>query len=161
MTDRVAKLVDQWGAERPELDASGLDVVARVQDAAKILRRSDDDALASLELQMWEYDVLSVLRRQGEPYCLPATELAREALLSSGAMTNRIDRLAGRGLVSRSRDETDRRVVLVSLTATGVALADAAVEARLAAAEAQLSRLTAAERNALSLGLRKLIVSES
>ena len=76
MNDRIDRLLAQWSAERPELDCSGLDVVARVQAVAKALRRSEDEALEALALKMWEYDVLSALRRQGRPYRLPATELA-------------------------------------------------------------------------------------
>ena len=152
-------MVDQWGEERPELDASGLDVVTRVQDAARMLRRNEDEALKRLDLQMWEYDVLSALRRQGEPFCLPATELARQSLLSGGAMTNRIDKLKDRGLVDREADERDRRVVLVRLTTAGRELADKAIEARLSAADSQLDHLSKAERTTLASGLRKLLLS--
>ncbi len=159
--DRVDKLLGQWSAQRPELDCSGLDVVARVQDAAKMLRRNEDAALHALGLKMWEYDVLSALRRQGAPFRLPATELARESLLSTGAMTHRIDRLEERGLVSRASDPEDRRSVLVALTRAGQELTDQAVEARLVAAERQLSRLAGAERAALAHGLRKLVLSET
>lgn len=158
--DRVDKLTDQWAEQRPELDVSGLDVVARIQDVAKLLRRNEDHAFEALDLQMWEYDVISALRRQGKPYQLPATELARESLLSSGAMTNRIDRMEDRGLVTRAADKVDRRVVLVALTEAGLSLADRAVEARLRMAEAQLSLLTPAERSALAQGLRKLVLSD-
>ena len=152
--------MDQWAEERPELDVSGLDVVARVQDAAKLLRRNEDAALEDLGLQMWEYDVLSALRRQGEPFELTASELARESLLSTGAMTNRIDRLEQRSLVTRVADQDDRRVVRVRLTATGRQLADNAVEARLTAAERQLAKLSRKEKAALADGLRKLILTD-
>jgi DNA-binding MarR family transcriptional regulator len=156
MKDRIDRLLNQWSEERPELDCSGLDVVARVQDVAKFLRRSEDEALDSMGLKMWEYDVLSALRRQGRPYRMPATELARESLLSSGAMTNRIDRLEERGLVERNPDPEDRRGVLVNLTNAGRELVDDAIEARLAAADEQLSGLSRKERHAISHGLRKI-----
>jgi DNA-binding MarR family transcriptional regulator len=146
----------QWLVQRPELDCSGLDVVARVQDLAKILRRNENDALEAMGLKMWEYDVLSALRRQGAPFQMPATELARESLLSSGAMTNRIDRLEDRGLVEREPDPDDRRGVLVELTEAGRALVDKAIEARLGVANAQLANLTGRERRAISSGLRKI-----
>jgi DNA-binding MarR family transcriptional regulator len=160
MIDRIDRLLDQWSSERPELDCSGLDVVARVQDVAKILRRSENSALDALHLKMWEYDVLSVLRRQGRPYRMPATELAHESLLSGGAMTNRIDRLEARGLVARERDPDDRRGVLVRLTTAGRRLVDEAIEARLDIANTQLSGLTATERSAISQGLRKINLGE-
>jgi DNA-binding MarR family transcriptional regulator len=161
MIDRIDRLLGQWSAERPELDCSGLDVVARVQDMAKILRRSENGALDGLGLKMWEYDVLSALRRQGRPYRMPATELARESLLSSGAMTNRINRLEQRGLVARQADPDDRRGVLVGLTHVGRQLVDEAIEARLGVANDQLSGLTLQERNAISQGLRKINLAKS
>jgi DNA-binding MarR family transcriptional regulator len=156
MDDRIDRLLGQWLVQRPELDCSGLDVVARVQDLAKILRRNENDALEAMGLKMWEYDVLSALRRQGAPFRMPATELARESLLSSGAMTNRIDRLEDRGLVEREPDPDDRRGVLVELTEAGRTLVDKAIEARLGVANAQLANLTGRERRAISSGLRKI-----
>jgi len=156
MIDRIDRLLEQWSQQRPELDCSGLDVVARVQDVAKMLRRTEDEALDALDLRMWEYDVLSALRRQGAPYQMPATLLAKESLLSSGAMTNRIDRLEDRGLVERDRDPDDRRGVLVSLTVTGRGLVDKAIEARLGIANQQLASLSSQERQAISIGLRKI-----
>jgi DNA-binding MarR family transcriptional regulator len=159
MLDRIDRLLVQWSAERPELDCSGLQVVARLQDAAKMLRRDEDDALEALDLKMWEYDVLSALRRQGTPFALTPTELARESLLSSGAMTNRIDRLEYKGLVSREVDPADRRGVIVRLTSAGRALVDDAIEARLTIADQQVAELTADERVAMSSGLRKLIAA--
>ncbi len=156
MDDRIDRLLDQWITERPELNASSLDVVARVQELAKLLRRDEDEALAGLDLKMWEYDVLSALRRQGRPYSLPASELARETLLSSGAMTNRIDRLEQRALVKRDVDPDDRRGIQVSLTKAGNALIDSALEARLALADKQIALLSTAERDALTASLRKV-----
>lgn len=161
MTDRIDRLLGQWSTERPELDCSGLDVVARVQDAAKLLRRGEDDALEGLDLKMWEYDVLSALRRQGDQFRMSASELARESLLSSGAMTNRIDRLTERGLVRRAADPADRRGVYVVLTAAGRALVDRALEARLHLADAQVAGLTREERLGLASGLRKIIAATS
>ena len=156
MNDRIDRLLEQWSEERPELDCSGLDIVARVQDLAKLLRRSEDEALESMGLKMWEYDVLSALRRQGRPYRLPASELARESLLSTGAMTNRIDRLEERELVARETDLEDRRSVLVRLTPAGKRLVDDAIEARLNVADQQLAELSESERKTLSYGLRKI-----
>ena len=106
-------------------------------------------------------DVLTALRRQGRPYQLTASELARESLLSSGAMTNRIDRLEERGLVEREADPDDRRGVLVRLTEVGLELVDKALEARLSLADAQIASLTPEERQAISLGLRKVMAATS
>jgi DNA-binding MarR family transcriptional regulator len=159
MTDRIDHLLGQWSTERPELDCSGLDVIARVQDAAKLLRRGEDEALEALDLKMWEYDVLSALRRQGDRCSLTATALARESLLSSGAMTHRIDRLAMRGLVTREPDPDDRRGVRVALTPAGRELADKALEARLTVADLHIAGLTVEERAGISSGLRKLMAA--
>jgi DNA-binding MarR family transcriptional regulator len=161
MSDRIDRLVTQWLTERPELDCSGLDVVARVQDVAKKLRRVEDETLEALNLKMSEYDVLTALRRQGRPFQLTASELARESLLSSGAMTNRIDRLEERGLVEREADPDDRRGVIVRLTEEGRELVDKALEARLHLADAQIATLTPEERHVISVGLRKVMAATS
>lgn len=159
MLDPVDKLLNQWAQERPELDCSSLSVVVRVLFLAKIFRQSAELALAPLHLKLWEYDVLSALRRQGPPFQLPATGLARASMLTTGAMTNRIDRLEERGLVIRAMDPDDRRGVNVRLTDKGRALTDAAIEARLTAANAQLTVLSPAERRAVSEGLRKVFLA--
>lgn len=158
MDDPVDKLINQWAHERPELDCSSLSVVVRVLFLAKIFRQSAERALAVLDLKLWEYDVLSALRRQGPPFQLPATGLARASMLTSGAMTNRIDRLEARGLVARATDPADRRGVNVRLTERGRALTDAAIEARLTAANGQLEALSLEERRAVSAGLRKVFL---
>jgi len=156
--DPVDKLLGQWAQERPELDCSSLSVVVRILFLGKVFRQSTERALASLDLKLWEYDVLSALRRQGPPFQLPATALARESLLTTGAMTNRIDRLEARGLVTRQGDPVDRRGVNVSLTQAGQQLTDQAIEARLKAANGQLAALSSDERRAISEGLRKLLL---
>jgi DNA-binding MarR family transcriptional regulator len=157
--DPVDKLLHQWSHERPELDCSSLSVVVRVLFLAKILRQDAERALASLDLKLWEYDVLSALRRQGPPFQLPATGLARASMLTSGAMTNRIDRLEARGLVQRGPDPADRRGVNVCLTDKGRRLTDAAIEARLNAANEQLQVLSGTERRAVADGLKKVFLA--
>ena len=158
MEDPVDKLINQWAQERPELDCSSLSVVVRVLFLAKVFRQSAERALAPLDLKLWEYDVLSALRRQGPPFQLPATGLARASMLTTGAMTNRIDRLEVRGLVARATEPTDRRGVNVRLTERGRQLTDAAIEARLTAANEQLEALSLEERRAVSAGLRKVFL---
>jgi DNA-binding MarR family transcriptional regulator len=156
--DEVDKLMEQWAHERPELDCSTLGVVVRVLLLSKVFRQSAERALAPLNLKLWEYDVLSALRRQGPPFQLPATGLARASRLTSGAMTNRIDRLEERGLVARQTDPSDRRGVNVRLTERGRRLTDAAIEARLAASDEELAPLTPVERRAASDALRKVFL---
>ena len=109
MGDQVDELLQDWNAERPELDYSALGVVVRIQLLGKLLQRSAEAALRPLQLKLWEYDVLSALRRKGRPYEQPATELARLTMLTTGAMTTRIDRLEEKGLVTRTTDPNDRR----------------------------------------------------
>ncbi len=138
---------------------SGLSLPVRIEMLAKLLRSSTANSLSKVGLKTWQYDVLSALRRQGPPYELPATELARSSLLTSGAMTTRIDQLEAQQLVHRQPDPDDRRGVLVRLTAEGAAVIDKAIEARLSAAEASIEGLNAKERNAIESGLRKLLLS--
>jgi DNA-binding MarR family transcriptional regulator len=156
--DTVDTLLEQWRRERPELDVSGLALVVRIELLAKLLRRGTATSLADVGLKTWEYDVLSALRRQGAPFELPATELARATQLTSGAMTTRIDHLEERGLVARRPDPEDRRGVRVTLTGEGVDLIDRAIHTRLTAAETSVKALDAAERAVLERGLRKLLI---
>jgi DNA-binding MarR family transcriptional regulator len=161
MGDQVDQLLADWKAERPELEYSSLGVVVRIQLLGKLLQRSAEAALRPLKLKLWEYDVLSALRRKGQPFEQPATELARSTMLTSGAMTTRIDRLEAKGLVGRSTDPDDRRGVNVRLTQKGLDLIDRAIQARLKIAKEQLSGLSDRETGDLSDGLRKLLLSIS
>lgn len=160
MGDQVDQLLRDWNSERPELDYSTLGVVVRIQLLGKLLQRSAEQALRPLKLKLWEYDVLSALRRKGKPYEQPATELARLTMLTSGAMTTRVDRLEAKGLVKRTTDPHDRRGVNVRLTKFGLRTIDQAIQTRLEVAEAQLASLSKRECQALSDGLRKLLVAE-
>jgi DNA-binding MarR family transcriptional regulator len=157
--DPIDEILDQWSEERPDLDTASLGVVIRVMTLYRSFRRQADRALEPLDLELWEYDVLSALRRQGEPYALPATRLARETDLSSGAMTNRIDRLEKRGLVRRRQDRNDRRGVNVSLTAKGRALIDRAIQHRLDSARDSLRALSVAQRRELARLLRLAVLA--
>ena len=149
-------ILGQWSDEKPELDTASLGVVIRVISLSRAFLRQAAEALAPLDLELFEYDVLSALRRQGRPYALPATGLARETGLSSGAMTNRIDRLESRGLVVREADKSDRRAVIVSLTKAGQRAIDDAIKLRLDAADESLQGLSHRERNELVKLLRKV-----
>jgi DNA-binding MarR family transcriptional regulator len=145
MSDQVDQLLEDWNAERPELDYSPLGVVVRIQLLGKLLQRSAEVALRPLKLKLWEYDVLSALRR----------------MLTSGAMTTRVDRLEAKGLVERTTDPEDRRGVNVKLTKNGLGVIDQAIQTRLEIAEAQLKSLSERESKSLTEGLRKLLVSVS
>ncbi len=160
MSDAVDELLAEWRGERPELDCEALGIVVRVQLLGKLLRRDAEKALRPLQLKLWEYDVLSALRRQGKPFRMSASALAEAAMLTSGAMTTRIDGLEARGWVSRQPDPNDRRGVQVRLTAVGRALIDKAIGARLEAANQQLEQLTRRERHAMAASLRKLLLAQ-
>ncbi len=155
--DPVDDLLNQWTKARPEQDLSGLSIAVRVQALSTEFRRHAEDALAPLDMQLWEYDVLAALRRQGPPFELAATELARETYLSAGAMTNRIDKLEGKGNVRRRPDPGDRRGVLITLTDTGREVVDEALQARFQAANLQVHALSADDRSRLTGLLRKLV----
>ena len=92
-TDIIDDLQNNWVRQRPDLNPEPMGVVLRIQALAKILGDQTAEKLQSFDLQWWQYDVLSTLRRQGEPFIMAATELAQTSMLTSGAMTNRIDRL--------------------------------------------------------------------
>ena len=157
--DAVDEMLDQWSQERPDLDTTSLGVAVRVMTLYRSFSRQAARALEPLELELWEYDVLSALRRQGRPYSLPATGLARETGLSSGAMTNRIDRLEKRGLVRRKPDPNDRRGVNVSLTAKGRELIDDAIQYRLDSARDSLQALSSAQQRELARLLRVAVLT--
>lgn len=157
--DTIDEILDQWTEERPDLDTASLGVVIRVMTLYRSFSRQATRALEPLDLELWEYDVLSALRRQGAPYELPATRLARETDLSSGAMTNRIDRLETRGLVRRNPDRNDRRGVNVSLTAKGRKLIDKAIQHRLDSARDSLKALDAEQQRELAGLLRKAVLA--
>ncbi|ARQ70257.1 MarR family winged helix-turn-helix transcriptional regulator [Streptomyces marincola] len=156
MEDEVDRLVAAWRRERPDLDVEPLEVLSRVSRLARHLDRARRLAFAELDLEPWEFDVLTALRRAGSPYQLSPGQLLTQTLVTSGTMTNRIDRLAKRGLVERQPDPSDRRGVLVSLTATGRRHADEALAGLLTQERALLGGLTTAQRRELAALLRAL-----
>ena len=126
MEDEVERLVAAWSRERPDLDVSPLEVLSRVTRLARHLDRARRTAFAEHGLDVWEFDVLAALRRAGQPYVLSPGQLVTSTMVTSGTMTNRIDRLADRQLVERMPDPADRRGVHVRLTPAGKSRVDAA-----------------------------------
>jgi DNA-binding MarR family transcriptional regulator len=155
--DEVERIVEAWGRERPDLDLGPLEVLSRVGRLARHLDIARTTAFGAQDLQPWEFDVLACLRRAGPPFTLSAGRLMRETLVSSGTMTNRIDRLAQRGLVERLRDPQDRRSVLVALTDEGRARADGAITDLLDRERPLLQSLTAEQQELLADLLRRLL----
>jgi DNA-binding MarR family transcriptional regulator len=157
LRDEVDELVEGWRAERPDLDVQPLQVLSRVSRLARHLDRARTAAFAAHGLQTWEFDVLSALRRQGAPYQLSPGALLRATLVTSGTMTNRIDRLASAGLVSRRPDPADKRGVLVALTDRGRTAADAALADLLRSERQLLTGLDGGQRRELAALLRILL----
>src|SRR5262252_8870185 len=124
--DEVDELVAGWQIQRPDLDVEPMQVLSRVSRLARHLDIARRAAFADHGLEPWEFDVLSALRRAGPPFQLTPGALLRATLVTSGTMTNRIDRLAAAGLVRRQPDPQDKRGVLVTLTAEGRERVDAA-----------------------------------
>ena len=157
--DQVDEVLDRWKHERPDLDLGPMAVMARVI----WLEQRRDLAWRELTprsgLKPGEFDVVAALRSTGAPYELSPTALFRILCLSSGAMTNRLDRLESRGLVHRRPDPEDRRAIVVGLTPAGRELVDATVGDMLAEGAKLLAGLTDDEQTTLANLLRKLLVS--
>jgi DNA-binding MarR family transcriptional regulator len=156
--DEVDRLVAAWRRERADLDVSPLEVLSRVTRLARHLDRARRTAFAEHGLETWEFDVLSALRRAGEPYQLSPGQLLTQTLVTSGTMTNRIDRLAAKDLVVRGPDPGDRRGVLVRLTPAGRELADDALAGLLKNERELLAALSADRLAELADLLRTLTV---
>ena len=155
-SDEVDRIVEAWSRERDDLDFSPLQVLSRVARLARHLERARRTAFAASDLETWEFDVLSALRRAGGPYQLSPKALLQQTLVSSGTMTNRIDRLVSRGLVERRTDPNDGRGILVMMTGDGRERVDAAISTLLTAESELLERLSAPDQERLSALLRKL-----
>jgi DNA-binding MarR family transcriptional regulator len=156
--DEVDDLVAAWRDQRADLDVEPLQVLSRVSRLARHLDIARRGAFAAHGLESWEFDVLSALRRAGPPFQLTPGALLRATLVTSGTMTNRIDRLAAAGLVTREPDPRDRRGVLVTLSGRGQDVVDAAFTDLLDREQALLARLGPEQRHLLAGLLRTLLV---
>lgn len=154
--DEVDRIVAAWREERPDLDFSPLEVLSRVGRLSRILDRERRRAFSRSELEVWEFDVLAALRRAGKPYQMSPKALLQQTLVSSGTMTNRIDRLVDRGLVQRLEDPNDGRGVLVEMTSGGLTRVDAAITRLVDAEAALLGTLPRSEQKRLAVALRSL-----
>lgn len=154
--DEVDRLIAAWERERPDLDVSPMHVLSRVTRLALHLDRARKEACADHGLEPSDFDVLSALRRSGDPYQLSPGQLVHETLVTSGTMTNRVDRLVRKGLVERLPDPADRRGVQVRLTAAGRTAVDGALDALLTREKDLLAGLSAGEADDVATSLRKL-----
>lgn len=155
--DEVDELLEAWGRERADLDLAPVAVFSRVSRLARRLELARRAAFATHGIEEWEFDVLAALRRAGTPYQLSPGRLLRETLVTSGTMTNRVDRLSARGFVERHPDPDDRRGVMVRLTADGKQAVDAAFTALVDAEQALLEDLPERDRTRLASLLRSLL----
>lgn len=155
MIDAVDRIIEQWHRERPELDVSSLGIVGRMSRITAALERSMAATFAEHRLQAGWYDVLASLRRSGGACELAPSALLETMMLTSGAITKRIQRMEEAGLVSRRVDPADGRGVLVHMTEHGAATLDAATVDHLANQRRLLGGLTTRERSDLERLLRR------
>ncbi|MEV6343870.1 MarR family transcriptional regulator [Actinoplanes sp. NPDC051851] len=155
--DGVDRILDQWSAERPDLETRAMGVFGRIHRLARLGEAATERAYAAYGIGRPEFDVIATLRRAGKPYRLSPGALAASMMLSSGGTTARLDRLEKAGLVVRSPDPDDRRGVLVRLTDRGLQVADQAVAAGLTEQRALLAHLSPARQAELAALLREVL----
>lgn len=154
--DPVDEIVEQWTSERPGVDVSGMAIIGRITRLDKLIRPRLDAVFAQHDLESWEFDVLATLFRNGGLHQLTPGQLLDSMMITSGAMTNRIDRLEQRGLVKRAKSPTDGRQVLVTLTKKGLKKVDAALIDHAANERRIVDALTPEQRDQLVDLLRRL-----
>jgi DNA-binding MarR family transcriptional regulator len=159
MSDAVDAVTAQWRRERPDVDVWPMEVVGRVSRLSRLLERELRGPFAEHGLESFEFDVLATLRRSGAPYELTAGALLKAAMVTSGAITNRIDKLEAKGLVQRVRDSGDRRTVRIRLSERGLELIDELLVVHVANEARLLSGLAPADRDHLIVLLRGLLES--
>lgn len=157
MGDSVDRLLAQWRAERPDIDPAPMGVVGRISRASRLLERELRQNFAAHGLQPYEFDILATLRRAGAPYRLTAGALVASSMVTSGAITNRIDRLVAKDLVTRETDPDNRRSVLIGLTGRGRRLVDELAGVHVDHENRLLQALDPHEQEQLADLLRKLL----
>jgi DNA-binding MarR family transcriptional regulator len=155
--DFVDDVVADWERQCPELDTRGIAVLGRLMALSKHLEVRLERVLEPFGVPLWGFDVLFALRRQEPPHQLVPTQLMRCCFLSSGAMTHRLDRLEGQGLIERQQDREDRRSFKIRLTAKGKELVDQAMPARIGQGLELLEEMTPRDQATLTRLLRKLL----
>jgi DNA-binding MarR family transcriptional regulator len=158
MKDSVDIILEQWKAERPELDPSPIGIIGRISKLEQHLGLALQEKFAEYTLQRGDFDVLATLRRSGKPYQLTPTVLYQTMMLTSGAMTARLDRLENMGLIQRLAHPTDRRGLLVALTQTGLVLIEKVMIAHIENEQTLLTALSSKEQQQLANLLRKLLL---
>jgi len=157
--DAMDVILAQWARERPELDCSPMGVIGRISQLQREVFLAQRATFARHGLDAPSFDVLAALRRAGAPYQLTPTALMRTALVTSGAITQRLDRLEEKGLITRGRSDADGRAVVVTLTDAGRTALDAALPDHLETEHGMLAGLSAEERDQLAGLLRRWLVA--
>lgn len=152
--DRIDKILAQWHRERPELDVAPMGLIGRISRLSLILRSEMEKTWATFGLNPPSFDVLATLRRSGPPYRLSPGDLIASTMVTSGTMTNRIDKLVAAGLVERTPNPEDGRGFLIGLSDKGFKLIDEAVTAHVATQERLIAALADDERDQLDDALR-------
>lgn len=155
--DAVDRITAQWASVRPDLDTSPIEIIGRVSRLSRLIDRRLAETFARHGLENWMYDVLATLRRSGAPYELTAGDLMRQTMVTTGAVTNRIDRLAERGLVERVTGP-DRRKVIVRLTGHGLETVDRVAIDHLATERDILAGLSERQRRDATSLLRTMLL---
>ncbi|MEV4124132.1 MarR family transcriptional regulator [Nocardia sp. NPDC049707] len=157
MTDHVERVLEQWRTQRPDLDVSPMAVLGRLTRLSQVVGAELRTTFTAHGLDAASFDVLATLRRSDPPHCLTPTELMHSSMITSGGVTQRLDRLEERGLVARARSERDGRGVRVTLTDAGRELIDKALPDHVATEARLLEPLTPAQRKQLATALRTLL----
>ena len=157
--DRIDERRAQWARELPDLDTTGMAVLGRARWITLKVRPPIEAVFAGLGLAAGEFDVLGTLLRSGPPYRLRPTELYRALMISSGGLTDRLNRLELAGLIRRGDSHGDARSLPVELTPEGRRRAEAAFRKDMALEKALLAELNQAELKSLDRLLRKLVLS--
>ncbi|AQM67033.1 MarR family transcriptional regulator [Vibrio campbellii] len=155
--DAIDRVVSQWAKEKPELDTEPMAIMGRLMRVAKHMENHVAELHKRYDLKMGEFDVLATLRRSGKPYRLTPSELISSMMLTSGAMTNRLDKLEKKGLIAREHSKEDRRSVTVELTAKGFELIDSLIEQHLQAQHELMGSLSSTEKGQVNQALKLLL----
>jgi len=156
--DQVDGIYERWAVELPDVSTRGAQILARARRITLYARPAIEGAFKSFEIDTGEFDVLATLRRSGAPYALRPTELYRSLMISSGGLTDRLDRLEARGLVRRRRSPDDARSTLVELTPVGRKRIEAAFRTDMEIEDKLVGALTRDEHAQLVTLLRKLML---
>lgn len=157
--DGVDRILGQWATQRPDLDTEAMGIFGRIFRLARAGGDATAAAYARSDLTRGDFDVLATLRRSGTDRPLSPSALSATLMLTSGGMTQRIDRLERAGLVRRSPDPADRRALRVSLTERGAQVVDRAVEDGLAAEQRLLAGIPPERRRDVDAMLRELLAA--